>query len=150
MGGRIAEQPLEEYHTMMDTNVDGTYFVTRNAVPHLTESSGNLIFIGSFGGQYPRPKTAVYAGTKWWLRGFALSVQAELGEEGGAVSLVNPTEVRTELGSEKGKSMQEYFEEGEIIEPEEVAEAVVFAARQRNTTTVSSLDLYRRDKLSSF
>jgi len=149
ISGHVKEQPMEEYETMMATNVDGTFYVTRATLPYLKESEGTLVFIGSFGGQYPRPKTAVYAATKWWTRGFAQSVQADVGDDGVGVSLVNPTEVRTELGSESGKSMQEYFDSGEITAPEEVAEAIVFAARQRGTSTVSSMDLYRRDKLSS-
>lgn len=149
LSGHVDEQPIEEYETMMRTNVDGTFYVTRAALPHIKESTGTLVFVGSFGGQYPRPKTAVYAATKWWTRGFAQSVQADVGDEGVGVSLVNPTEVRTELGSESGTSMEEYFGEGEITAPEEVAEAIVFAARQQGTSTVSSLDLYRRGKLAS-
>jgi NADP-dependent 3-hydroxy acid dehydrogenase YdfG len=56
---------------------------------------------------------------------------------------------QTEFGSELGESFEERFEKGEVTEPEEVADAVAFAARQEGST-VSELDLYRRDKLTFF
>jgi len=147
-GSDVAEMSTEEYRTMMATNVDGTFFATRAALPHLLESEGTLVFVGSFAGQYPRPFNPVYAATKWWLRGFALSVEASAGPDGVAVTVVNPSEVRTEFGSEIGEPFEDRFAEGEVLEPEEVADAVAFAVTQ--PSTVSELDLYRRDKLEFF
>ncbi|MCL7416833.1 MAG: SDR family oxidoreductase [Halalkalicoccus sp.] len=148
-GGDVESLSTEDYRLMQDTNVDGMFFATRAALSHLKESRGNLIFIGSFAGQYPRPSNPVYAATKWWTRGFAHSVQASVGDEGVAVTVINPSEVRTEFGSASGESFEERFEQGEVTEPEEIADAVVFAAGQRNST-VSELDLYRRDKFENF
>ncbi len=148
-GSDVESLTTEEYRQMMATNTDGSFFTTRAAIPHLKESKGNLLFVGSFAGQYPRPFNPVYAATKWWLRGFAHSVAAELGESGVAVTVVNPSEVRTEFGSEDGEPFEERFEAGEVTEPEEIADALVFAARQ-DRSTVQELDLYRRDKFSGF
>lgn len=143
-GSDVEEMTTEEYRTMMGTNVDGLFFATREALPHLRASEGHLVFVGSFAGQYPRPFNPVYAASKWWLRGFALSVEASA--DGVAVSVVNPSEVRTEFGDEDGDPFEERFEEGEVLEPEEVAEAIAFAATRRSSVT--ELDLYRRDKLA--
>ena len=146
-GGSVEDLSTEEYRTMMEVNVDGCFFTTRAALPHLRESRGNLIFVGSFAGQYPRPSNPVYAATKWWVRGFALSVSAAAGEEGVAVTVINPSEVRTEFGDDE--TFAERFEEGGVTEPDEIADAVAFAVRQERST-VSELDLYRRDKFSGF
>ncbi len=146
-GSDVENLSTEEYRTMMAVNVDGSFFTTRAALPHLRESRGNLIFLGSFAGQYPRPSNPVYAATKWWIRGFALSVSAAVGEDDIAVSVINPSEVRTEFGD--GESFEEQFEEGAVTEPAEIADAIAFAARQ-DRSTVSELDLYRRDKFSGF
>jgi hypothetical protein len=148
-GSDVESLPTSVYRQMMATNVDGSFFTTRAAIPHLRESTGNLIFVGSFAGQYPRPFNPVYAATKWWLRGFAHSVAAEVGESGIGVSVVNPSEVRTEFGSEDGDPFEERFDAGEVTEPEEIADAIVFAARQ-DRSTVQELDLYRRDKFGGF
>lgn len=145
-GSKVEELSTPDYQAMMETNVDGMFFTTKNAIPHLKKSEGNLIFVGSIAGQYPRPYNPVYAATKWWTRGFALSVEADLGDEGISVSIVNPSEVRTEFG-EPGKEHKKIFEKGEVTEPEEVAEVITFAARQENST-LSEVDIYRPDKLS--
>ncbi|APE95472.1 SDR family oxidoreductase [Halodesulfurarchaeum formicicum] len=148
-GDSVAEMETEAYRQMMDVNVDGVFFLTRAALPHLIESEGNLIYIGSFAGQYPRPSNPVYAATKWWVRGFAKSVMAQVGEEGLAVSIINPSEVRTEFGSEDGQPFQERFEPGSVSEPAEVAEAVCYAASQDHSTA-AEIDLFRRDKFAAF
>jgi NADP-dependent 3-hydroxy acid dehydrogenase YdfG len=144
-GEEIEEMTTEEYRTMMETNADGMFFATRAALPHLRETGGALVYIGSFAGHYPRSFNPVYAATKWWTRGFAHSVSAQVGGDVG-VTVINPSEVRTAFGDEDW-SMEEMYEEGEVTEPEEVAEAVVFAARQ-SPSSVAELDLYRRDKFA--
>jgi len=141
---------IEEYELMTDVNVNGMFYTAKAALPHLKASSGNLVFLGSFSGQHPRPYNPVYAATKWWTRGFALSLEGAVGDDGVAVSVVNPTEVRTEFGSETDDPLKERFDPGEVTEPEDVAEAIAFAATQRPPNTVSELDLYRRDKFSHF
>ncbi|MGB9963556.1 SDR family oxidoreductase [Halobacterium hubeiense] len=149
-GSDVESLDTSQYRQMMDVNCDGAFFATRAALPHLREAGGNLVFLGSFAGQYPRPANPVYAATKWWLRGFAHSVEAAHGDEGVAVTVVNPTEVRTEFGSEDGEAFEEVFDPGEVTEPAEVAEAIAFAARQEAPTTTSEIDVYRRDKFSHF
>ncbi|WP_119816961.1 SDR family oxidoreductase [Halalkaliarchaeum desulfuricum] len=148
-GSDVTDLETDEYRTMMETNVDGVFFATRAALPSLIERDGHLVFVGSFAGQYPRPFNPVYAATKWAVRGFALSVEASVGPEGVAVTVVNPSEVRTEFGSEEGEPFEERFEPGEVTEPEEVAEAIGFAVRQ-DGSTLSEIDVYRRDKLGFF
>mgnify|MGYP006289360795 FL=1 len=149
VGGDVEETTREEYRLMMETNVDGVFFATQAAVPHLRKTSGNLVFVGSFAGQYPRPTNPMYAATKWWVRGFAHSVEGQIGPDGIGVSVVNPTEVRTEFGSEEGDSLEERFEPEEVTEPEEIANAIVFAASQ-DRSTVHEIDLYRRDKFEGW
>jgi len=148
-GSDVEDMSTADYRTMMETNADGMFFATREAIPHLRDSAGTIVFIGSFAGQYPRPFNPVYAASKWWTRGFAKSVSAEVGDDDVAVTTINPSEVRTEFGSAYGESFEERFEEGEVTEPEEIAEAVVFAAEQ-GPSMASEIDMYRRDKLTMF
>ncbi|WP_135303521.1 SDR family oxidoreductase [Haloarcula amylovorans] len=149
-GDDVETMTDDEYRTMMDVNVDGAFYTAREALPSLRENDGILVFIGSFAGQYPRPFNPVYAATKWWVRGFAMSLAGQVGGEEVGVSVVNPTEVRSEFGSEEGESFEDRFDPGEVTEPEEVADAVAFALAQEPPTTVNSIDVYRRDKFGGF
>ncbi|MFC5971111.1 SDR family oxidoreductase [Halomarina salina] len=146
-GSAVEDLTTEEYRTMMDTNVDGMFFATRAALPHLRESGGTCVFVGSFAGQYPRPFNPVYAASKWWTRGFALSLAGQLEGEV-AVTVVNPAAVRTEF-SAGGETFEERYDHGEAVEPEEIAEAIVYAARQ-SPSMAAEIDLYNRDKFTQF
>jgi NADP-dependent 3-hydroxy acid dehydrogenase YdfG len=140
---RMEEQSIEDFHRLMEVNVFGMYYVTHAALPYLRESKGNLVFIGSSAGKLPRPGAPVYAGSKWWTRGFALSVEAHVGQDGIGVTLINPTAVRTQMWREE-------LQPGEAAEPEEVAAVVAFAAEQESHSTLSEVDLFRRDMLGTF
>lgn len=109
-------------------------------MPYLRERKGNLVFIGSSAGKLPRPGAPVYARSKWWTRGFALSVEAHAGQDSIAVTLINPTAVRSQIWHDE-------LGPGEAAEPEEVADVVAFAAEQEPQTTLSEVDLFRRDLL---
>lgn len=147
----VETMPAEQYRTVMGVNVDGMFFVTQATLPHLRETSGIAVFVASFSGQYPRPGAPIYAATKWWTRGFAHSLSGAVGTDEIGVTVINPTEVRTEFGKEYRDEMsQERYEPNEVTEPETIADAIAFAARQEPPNVVSELDLYRRDKFSSF
>lgn len=149
LGSDVESLEPDKYKAITETNINGTFYTTKETLPHLKRSSGNLIFVGSFAGQYPRSFNPVYAATKWWVRGFAHSLEAQVGKDGIGISVVNPSEVRTEIGSDRGQSLREKYEEGEITEPEEIAEVITFAASQKHST-ISEVNIYRRDKLAQF
>lgn len=148
--GGIERFSTEDYRAVMETNADGVFFTTRETLPHLRESKGNLVFVGSFDANNPRSFNPIYASSKWWVKGFAHSIAAVAGTDGVAVTLVNPSEVRTPLQDSNGVSYRQKFGEGDVTSPEDVAEAILFAARQEAPTTLSQIDIYRRDKLSEF
>ncbi len=147
-GSAIETMTDADYRRMMAVNTDGVFYLTRAALPALRESGGHLIYVGSFAGKYPRPYNPVYAATKWWVRGFAKSVSAQVGDDDIGVTIVNPAAVRTEFEVE-GTSMAERYDPGEVVEPAEVADAITFAAKQ-SPSMVHELDLYERDKLTGF
>ncbi len=146
-GSDVETMATDDYETMQETNVDGVFYATRAAIPHVRESGGHLIFLGSFAGQYPRSFNPVYAASKWWVRGFAKSVAAQVGDDGVGVTVVNPAEVRSEFEATDGRTFAEAFEPGEASEPEEVADAIVFAAT-REGSSLSAIDVNRRDKFA--
>ncbi|PSG97826.1 short-chain dehydrogenase [Thermoplasmatales archaeon SW_10_69_26] len=143
-GAEVATMEDEAYETMMDTNCDGMFYATRAALPHLQDAEGLAVFVGSAAGKAPRGYNPVYAATKWWTRGFAKSVSAQAGDDV-AVTIVNPAAVRTEFEID-GEAFQDRFAPGEVVEPEEVADAIAYAAQQ-DPSMVHEIDVYERDKL---
>lgn len=147
--GDMDSYSTEDFRAVTDTNIDGTFFVTRELLPHIKKSEGNIVFIGSFDSNHPRSFNPIYAASKWWVKGFAHSIEAVYGKHI-SVSLINPSEVRTEIQDEAGIPYKSKYKEGEVLEPEEVADAVLFALKRSKNATVSQLDLFRRDKFTEF
>ncbi|WP_313693590.1 SDR family oxidoreductase [Halorarum halobium] len=151
-GTGVEGDPVEtspaEFRAITETNVHGTFYVTQAVLPKLEATSGNLVFVGSFAGEYPFPANPVYAATKGWVRSFAHSMEARAGEDDVAVTLVNPGGVRTGFEFEEGLSQRERYEAGEAPEPEEVAEAIAFACKRSDATTVHEVSIYPRRQLS--
>jgi NADP-dependent 3-hydroxy acid dehydrogenase YdfG len=140
---RMEEMSIADFRRVMEVNVFGMYYVTHAALPHIRASKGYLVFVGSSAAKFPRPGAPVYAGSKWWMRGFALSVEGHVGQDGVGVTLVNPTAVRTQMWADG-------LDPGEAAEPEGVAAVVAFAVAQKEHTTLSEIDLFRRDILGKF
>lgn len=147
-GGPIEDMPTEQYRTMMDTNVDWILFAARAVIPHLRESAGTMVFLGSFAGRSPHASNPVYAANKWWTRGSGKSLSAQVCDDF-AVSVVNPAELRTEFGDEDATPFEERSDEGDAGEPADIAEAVVLAAT-RPPSMAPEIDLSRRDKFELF
>ena len=148
--GDVEDISTERYRSLMDVNVDGTFFTAQAAIPALRESEGILIFVASFAGQYPRPDQPIYAASKWWTRGFALSLAGYLGRDNVGVTAVYPTEVDTEIGIHDDRPAYERFDDLDSATPEEFAESIAFAARQEPPNAVAELGFYRRNKFSEW
>jgi len=145
----VEKASIEEYRKLMETNVDGTVFTVQSAISHLRESNGNVLFMGSFAGLFPRPPVALYSSTKWWLRGFVNNLSAAEGQHGVGVTLINPSTVRSEVvppfGNPDGETLAEMYGRDEVFEPDDMANAAVFAALQRQPGTVHEMNMYMRD-----
>jgi len=147
----IPELPLEQFEQVTATNVHGSFYTTRAALPALRESGGTLVFLGRYKGRYPSTSTPVYAASKWWLRGFAASIAGRVGPDGVAVTVVNPSGVTTPFGSEFRETDNETaLDDDGTLDATDVAEAITYAADQEPPTSVTEIDLNRRDILSQF
>ena len=146
----VEDMTTEQYRAITSVNVDGHFYVSRAVIPYLRESRGNLIFVGSFAGKYPIANQPVYAASKWWTEGFALSLAGQIGDDDIAVTVVNPSEVRTEIGIAEDRPAHERYADMDAPESADIASAIAFAARQDPPNAVAELNYYRRDKFSEY
>ena len=138
--------PVEQFEAVTETNVHGAFYTTRAALPALREHGGTIVFVGSYKGIYPSTSSPVYAASKWWLRGFAKSVAGQVGSDGVAVTIVNPTGVRTEFGSEfRDQPNAEALDPSTTVGVDDVADSIAFALTQDSPTAVAELNLFRQD-----
>jgi NAD(P)-dependent dehydrogenase (short-subunit alcohol dehydrogenase family) len=94
----------DDWEKVVQVNLNGTFNVTRLAIPHLKKSaSGAIINMSSFAGRLGYPNRCAYATTKWGIVGFTKTLSIELGEFGIRVNAILP-------GPVEGPRIQKVFE----------------------------------------
>ncbi|HEY1035687.1 MAG TPA: SDR family NAD(P)-dependent oxidoreductase, partial [Pseudoxanthomonas sp.] len=98
LGTAPAQQAsLDDWRTMIETNVLALVTVTRRLLPQLVERKGAIINIGSIAGSYPYPGGNTYGGTKAFVRQFSLGLRSDLHGTGVRVTDIEPGMAETEF-----------------------------------------------------
>ena len=141
--GRAHELTEDAWDTMLDINLKGAWLVARRVIPHMmARRSGVIINNSSVAGLRGMSRLSHYAASKWGLVGLTKSWAIELAPHGIRVVSIHPTGVNTPmndgLAELEGLTPLQVAERsaGNLlpvpwVEPEDVAEAVVFLASDR-------------------
>ncbi|MFL6550476.1 MAG: SDR family oxidoreductase [Povalibacter sp.] len=127
----LTDTSAEDYDEIMDVNVRSTFLFTRHVVPvMLQQREGLILMISSMAGVYGFPGQAVYCASKFAQVGFAQGLDRELRPHGIKVGTLCPGGVKTEFALGKGRT-EEGVQKSDMLEAEDVAQAIVFACTQR-------------------
>jgi SDR family mycofactocin-dependent oxidoreductase len=141
--GLAHELTEEAWDAMIDINLKGAWLVARAIIPHMiARRSGVIVNNSSVGGLRGMGRLGHYAAAKWGLTGLTKSWAIELAPHGIRVVSIHPTGVNTPmndgLAELEGMTTREIAERsaGNLlpvpwIEPEDVAQAVVYLASDR-------------------
>jgi 3-oxoacyl-[acyl-carrier protein] reductase len=131
--GGIMDLSDEQLRVMMDTNVAGTVWPIRAAVPHLLAAgSGDIVIVASVAGLRGAGDEAVYAATKFAQVGLAGGLDRELRQKGIRVSAICPGGTATEFAMGAGRT-PDMPGLADMLRAEDVAAAVVTVLRQPRT-----------------
>jgi short-subunit dehydrogenase len=93
--GRLERFSAEELEQALRVNLEAPLQMARELLPSLTErGEGHLVFVSSLNARAATPRTSLYVATKTGLRGFALSLRADLVGRGIGVSVISPGFIR--------------------------------------------------------
>ena len=115
----VAEMTLDEWNTVIGTNLTGVFHCTRAALPHLRARGGGwIINISSLASTNAFPDAAAYCASKAALNAFSEALMQEVRHDGIRVAYVMPGSVRTQFMGRSGGG-----DEWKLA-PEDVAQAV--------------------------
>ena len=93
----LTETSLEEWHRVLDVNLNSAFYLARAIVPSMKERRrGSIIAIGGQSSLTSRPNTAAVTTAKTGLLGLVRALAAELGPFGVRVNMVAPGFIDTE------------------------------------------------------
>jgi serine 3-dehydrogenase len=88
---------LDDWRTMIDTNVTALVTLTRALLPNLIARRGAIVNVSSTAATYPYPGGNVYGGTKAFVSQFSLNLRTDLHGTGVRVTTLEPGMAETEF-----------------------------------------------------
>ena len=103
MTRNLEETTLEEWNTVIETNVTGVFLCSRAAIPRMRKQGGGYIInLSSLAGKNAFPGATAYNASKFALNGMSEALMQEIRHDGIRVSYVMPGSVNTGFGSAAG------------------------------------------------
>lgn len=135
----LVDTCAEEYDQMMDINVRSGFLFSRHAAPlMIAQRSGTILFVSSVAGLAGIAGEAIYSASKFAQVGFSQALDAELRKYNIKVGVICPGGVKSEFGLGRGRT-EEFIRASRMMEPEEIAEAIVFACTQPANVRIPQL-----------
>lgn len=121
--GDVDELPVEEWEAMIQTNLSGTFYLTRLIVPLMknNEQVCHIINICSIAGTLGNPQMSGYNASKFGVRGFSEALFKELRYDGIKVTCMNPGSIATHFFDE----VEDTTKHSNMMQPEEVAKTLI-------------------------
>ena len=95
----VADMSLDDWHAIIETNLNGVFYCTRAAIPAMRKRGGGFIVnISSLAGKNAFPGGAAYCASKAALNQFSEALMQEVRYDNIRVSCVLPGSVATEFG----------------------------------------------------
>ncbi|MBF8778982.1 SDR family oxidoreductase [Pseudomonas fulva] len=138
---------LDDWETMVDTNIKGLMYTTRLLLPRLIAHGrgASILNVGSVAGNYPYPGSNVYGGTKAFVGQFSLSLRCDLRGTGVRVSNIEPGLCESEFSLVRFGGDQDRYDAtyagAEPIQPQDIAETIFWMINQPAHVNINSLEL---------
>lgn len=143
IGGPIEEHATKKLDIQIGANLRGVYLMTRECIPQLKEAGAEhkkalIVNVASIAGKFGQPWLAAYSATKAAVVGLSQAAHGELSTAGIQVTAFCPAFVATPM-----TDWVEGVPKEEMIQPDDIAEAVVFLLRTSPACIVPEIQFVR-------
>lgn len=146
---------IDDWETMIDTNVKGLLYVTKAVLPQMTErKSGHIINIGSISGKEVYEKGNVYCATKHAVDALSKSMRIDLLRYGIKVTAIHPGAAETEFSMVRFKgdpqAAARVYEGYTPLSAEDIADAVFYCSTLPAHVCINDLVITATAQANSF
>lgn len=141
VGGPVQDGDPDAWDRMLNLNINAAFRSIHAVLPHMIERKmGDIVLTSSIAGVVPVVWEPIYTASKFAVQAFAHTIRRQLAPHGIRVGAVLPGPVVTALLDDWPKAkMDEALANGSLMQPIEVAEAVVFMLTRRKGVVVRDL-----------
>ncbi|MBY4610648.1 SDR family oxidoreductase [Rhizobium sp. 9T] len=137
IGGEVLTGDPDAWDRMLNLNINAAFRSVHAVLPHMVErKTGDIILTSSVAGMVPVVWEPIYTASKHAVQAFVHTLRRQVAKHGLRVGAIAPGPVVTALLSDwPQEKLDEALAAGGLMEPKEVAEAVLFMlTRPRNIT----------------
>lgn len=138
--GTVLDMEPSEWERIIQTNLMGTYYVSRAVLPAMLEqSSGSIINIASTAGERGFATGSAYCASKFAVLGLTEALMQEVRKSNIRVTALTPSTVNTELATNAGLKIGD---EDRMMQAEDVAELVLAALKLPDRVFIKSAGIW--------
>lgn len=149
----IQDGSLEDWEQMIDTNVKGLLYVSKQIMPLMIElGKGHIVNVGSIAGKETYPKGNVYCATKHAVEAITKGMRIDLNPHGIKVSAVCPGMVETEFSVVRLKNTEankEVYKGFTPLYAEDIAETIAFIVSRPAHVNIADVLIFPSAQASS-
>jgi serine 3-dehydrogenase len=136
---------LDDWRTMIGTNVTGLVTITKLLLPVLIARKGAIINLSSVAATYPYPGGNVYGGTKAFVQQFSLGLRSDLHGTGVRVTSIEPGLCESEftmVRTHGNKAVYDALYQGaHALQPEDIAKTIYWVATLPSHMNINRVEL---------
>ncbi|AEH00029.1 3-ketoacyl-ACP reductase [Lacinutrix sp. 5H-3-7-4] len=122
--GTLNDMPVEEWSKIIQTNVMGMYYVTKEVLPYLIDKNeGDIINISSTAGLNGNATTSAYSASKFAVIGMSESLMKEVRKNNIRVCTLTPSTIASDMSIDLGIADKD--SQDSVLQPEDFAELIV-------------------------
>lgn len=136
--GDVDSIPKKDWHTMVNTNLNGVFYLTRLVVPLMKESDSHshIVNIASVAGLLGNPQLSGYNATKFAIRGFSESLFKELRYDQIKVTCMYPGSIATSFFDNAGMDTH-----SNMMQPRDVADTLLHILKTPDNFLINEIML---------
>src|SRR5882757_1048362 len=149
------EANMDDWETMLDTNVKGLLYVSKAVVPlMIARNSGHIINLGSIAGKEVYEKGNVYCASKYAVDAISKSMRIDLLQHRIKVTAIHPGAADTEFSQVRFKGdmsqAQKIYEGYTPLQAEDVADAIWYCANLPAHVCINEVNITCLAQANSF
>jgi len=139
--GTLNEMKVEKWSQIIQTNVMGMYYVTKEVLPYLiNQNEGEIINVSSTAGLNGNASTSAYSASKFAVIGMSESLMKEVRKNNIRVCTLTPSTIASDLSIELGIADKDSQES--VLQPEDFAELIVAGLKLPRRAMLKSASLW--------
>ena len=139
--GSVLEMDVNQWQSIIQTNVMGMYYVTKEVLPYLiANNQGDIFNVSSTAGLAGNPNTSAYSASKFAVIGMSESLMKEVRKNNIRVCTLTPSTIASDMSIQLGIASKDSTET--VLQPEDFAELIVSALQLPRRALLKNASLW--------